>query len=41
VATVALALLAANTITVGADLSAMADAAEMLSGLNSHYYVVF
>lgn len=41
VAAIALALLVANTITVGADLSAMADAAEMLSGLNSHYYVVF
>lgn len=36
----ALALLAANTINVGADLSAMADAAEMLSGINSHVYVV-
>ena len=33
----ALALLAANTINVGADLSGMADAAEMLSGVNSHY----
>ena len=41
VAAVALALLLANTITVGADLLAMADAAEMLSGLNSHYYVIF
>ena len=41
VAAVALALLIANTITVGADLSAMADAAEMLTSLNSHYYVVF
>jgi NRAMP (natural resistance-associated macrophage protein)-like metal ion transporter len=40
VATVSLALLIANTITVGADLSAMADAAEMLTGMNSHYYVV-
>jgi NRAMP (natural resistance-associated macrophage protein)-like metal ion transporter len=38
---VAVVLLITNTITVGADLSAMADAAEMLSGLNSHYYVVF
>src|SRR5438445_10587088 len=36
----ALALLAANTINVGADLSGMADAAEMLSGINSHVYVV-
>jgi len=41
VAAVSLGLLVANTITVGADLSAMADAAEMLSGLNSHYYVIF
>ncbi len=41
VAAISIALLIANTITVGADLSAMADAAEMLSGLNSHYYVVF
>jgi len=40
VGTISLALLVTNTITVGADLSAMADAAEMLSGLNSHYYVV-
>jgi Mn2+/Fe2+ NRAMP family transporter len=38
---VALLLLAANTINVGADLSGMADAAEMLSGVNSHYFVVF
>lgn len=36
----ALGLLIANTTTVGADLSGMADAAEMLTGLNSHYYVV-
>src|ERR1700751_1942555 len=41
VAIACLGLLVANTIPVGADLSAMADAAEMLSGLNSHYYVVF
>ena len=34
------ALLVVNTITVGADLSAMADAVEMLTGLNSHYFVV-
>ena len=40
VGAISLALLATNTITVGADLSAMADAAEMLSGLNSHYYVI-
>jgi NRAMP (natural resistance-associated macrophage protein)-like metal ion transporter len=36
----AVALLAANSINVGADLSGMADAAEMLTGLNSHIYVV-
>ncbi|MEO8905817.1 MAG: divalent metal cation transporter [Polyangiaceae bacterium] len=35
------ALLAANTINVGADLAGMADAAAMLTGLNSHYFVVF
>ena len=35
----AVALLIANTINIGADLSGMADAAEMLTGLNSHYYV--
>jgi NRAMP (natural resistance-associated macrophage protein)-like metal ion transporter len=34
------ALLLANTINVGADLSGMADAAEMLTGFNSHYFVV-
>jgi NRAMP (natural resistance-associated macrophage protein)-like metal ion transporter len=34
-----LALLLANTINVGADLSGMADAAAMLTGLNSHYFV--
>jgi NRAMP (natural resistance-associated macrophage protein)-like metal ion transporter len=37
---VALLLLAANTINVGADLAGMADAAEMLSGISSHYFVV-
>ena len=36
----ALALLIANTINVGADLSGMADAAEMLTGINSHICVV-
>jgi NRAMP (natural resistance-associated macrophage protein)-like metal ion transporter len=41
VATACLGLLVANTITVGADLSAMADASEMLTGLNSHFYVIF
>ena len=35
-----IALLIANTINIGADLSGMADAAEMLTGLNSHVYVV-
>ena len=34
------ALLAANTINIGADLAGMADAAEMLSGINSHWFVV-
>ncbi|HZF08332.1 MAG TPA: Nramp family divalent metal transporter [Thermoanaerobaculia bacterium] len=37
---VAVALLAANTINIGADLAGMADAAEMLSGWSSHYFVV-
>ena len=36
----ALGLLVANTINVGSDLSGMADAAEMLTGGNSHIYVV-
>jgi Mn2+/Fe2+ NRAMP family transporter len=36
---VSLALLAANTINVGADLAGMSDAAEMLSGPNSHWFV--
>jgi len=35
-----LALLAANTINIGADLAGMADAAEMLTGFNSHWFVV-
>jgi NRAMP (natural resistance-associated macrophage protein)-like metal ion transporter len=34
------ALLAANTINIAADLAGMADAAEMLSGINSHWFVV-
>src|ERR1700682_1512358 len=34
IATIAVALLVANTINVGADLSGMADAAEMLTGIN-------
>jgi Mn2+/Fe2+ NRAMP family transporter len=36
----ALGLLTANTINVGSDLSGMADAAEMLTNINSHIYVV-
>jgi len=36
----ALALLVANTINIGADLAGMADAAEMLTGWNSHFFVV-
>ena len=36
----ALGLLGANTINVGSDLSGMADAAEMLTGINSHICVV-
>jgi len=40
IALAALALLAANTINVGADLIGMADAANMLTGINSHIYVV-
>jgi NRAMP (natural resistance-associated macrophage protein)-like metal ion transporter len=35
-----LALFGANTINIAADLAGMADAAGMLSGLNSHYFVV-
>lgn len=35
-----IALLIANTINIGADLSGMADAGEMLTGINSHLYVV-
>ena len=34
------ALFAANTINVGADLAGMADAAELLTGVNSHFWVV-
>jgi len=36
---VVVGLLAANTINVGADLAGMADAAEMLSGISSHFWV--
>ena len=35
-----IALLAANTINIAADLAGMADAASMLSGINSHWFVV-
>ncbi|MBC7464567.1 MAG: divalent metal cation transporter [Bdellovibrio sp.] len=34
------ALFLANTLNVGADLSAMADSAEMLSGVSSHIFLV-
>ena len=34
------ALLAANTINIAADLAGMADAAGMLSGINSHLFVL-
>jgi NRAMP (natural resistance-associated macrophage protein)-like metal ion transporter len=34
------ALLVANTINIASDLAGMADAAEMLSGINSHWFVV-
>ena len=37
---VCLALLAANTLNIAADLAGMADAAAMLTGLNSHWFVV-
>jgi NRAMP (natural resistance-associated macrophage protein)-like metal ion transporter len=37
---IALAVFGANTINIAADLSGMADAAQMLFGLNSHYFVV-
>jgi Mn2+/Fe2+ NRAMP family transporter len=36
----ACALFVANTINVGADLSGMADAAKMFTGINSHYLVL-
>ena len=38
--TAVVGLFAANTINVGADLAGMADAAEMLSGIGSHYFVL-
>jgi hypothetical protein len=34
------ALLAVNTINIAADLAGMADAAEMLSGINADWFVV-
>ena len=37
---VSIALLAANTLNIAADLSGMADAAKMLTGLNSHVFVI-
>lgn len=37
---VIVALLIANTINIAADLAGMADAASMLSGFNSHWFVV-
>jgi NRAMP (natural resistance-associated macrophage protein)-like metal ion transporter len=39
VAIAALALLAANIINIGADLAGMADAANMLTGINSHGWI--
>jgi Mn2+/Fe2+ NRAMP family transporter len=38
-AVIATALFTANTINIGADLAGMADAAEMLTGWNSHFFV--
>ena len=37
---IATCLMIANTINVGSDLSAMADAAEILTRISSHFYVV-
>jgi NRAMP (natural resistance-associated macrophage protein)-like metal ion transporter len=37
---VVIALLIANTINIAADLAGMADAASMLSGANSHWFVI-
>jgi Mn2+/Fe2+ NRAMP family transporter len=37
---ICLTLLIANTLNVGADLAGMADAAEILTGMTSHIYVV-
>jgi Mn2+/Fe2+ NRAMP family transporter len=38
--TASVALLIANTLNIGADLAGMADAAQMLTGIDSHIYVV-
>ena len=38
---VCVALFFANTLNVGADLVAMADCAEMLTGISSHFFMVF
>src|SRR5438105_15713586 len=35
-----LSLLFANIFNIGADLAGMADASEMLTGINSHIYVI-
>jgi Mn2+/Fe2+ NRAMP family transporter len=40
VAVASLALLGANIINIGADLAGMADAAQMLTGIDSHIYVI-
>ena len=40
VAFATIALLAANTVNIGADLSGMADAGQMLTGINSHLLVI-
>lgn len=40
VAFAVMALLAANVINIGADLAGMADAMEMLTGVNSHAWVI-
>src|SRR5262247_1819726 len=40
VAAAAIGLFLANTLNVGADLAGMADAAEMLTGWDSHLFVV-
>lgn len=37
---VSLSLMIANTVNIGSDLAGMADAAEMLTGFSSHFFVV-